>query len=79
MGRSDLITVPILVNGQIDESNILLGPTTQIYCTPATQTAEALDDSAKIAELRERIASLHRPITAVSGDSTVYPDFELEY
>lgn len=79
MGRSDLITVPILVNGQIDESNILLGPTTQIYCTPATQTAEGLDDSAKIAELRERIASLHRPITAVSGDATVYPDFELEY
>lgn len=79
LGRSDLITVPILVNGRIDESNILLSPTTQIFCTPATETHADLDDTGTILELQGRTAALHQPIAAMSGDDVVYPDFELEY
>jgi hypothetical protein len=79
LGRSDLITVPILVNGTIDESNILLSPTTQIFCTPATETHVDLDDTGTIADLQTRTASLHQPIAAMSADDVSYPDFEFEY
>ncbi|WP_374947815.1 hypothetical protein [Agreia sp.] len=79
VGRSDLINVPVLVNGSVADSNILLGPSTQIFCTPASETADELDDSETIRDLRERIASLHRPISAGAVDSVVYPDFEFEY
>jgi hypothetical protein len=78
-GRSDLINVPVLVNGAVADSNVLLSPTTQIFCMPASETHEDLDDAAKVSELRERIAALHRPIPAASSDSVVYPDLDIEY
>ncbi|KQO11260.1 hypothetical protein ASF06_00885 [Agreia sp. Leaf244] len=78
-GRSDLITVPVLVNGEVDESNLLLGPTTQIFCTPAGVTHRDLDDPAVVSDLRARIDGLHRPIMALSNDTAAYPDFEFEY
>jgi hypothetical protein len=78
-GKSDLINVPVLVNGSIADSNILLGPTTQIFCTPSAETLEGLDDAQKVDELRERLASLHRPVVAVTEGSEPYPDLELEY
>lgn len=78
-GRSDLINVPVLVNGAIADSNILLGPTTQIFCTPASETRDDLDDAEKVAELRERLESLHRPISPATDDTTSYPDLEIEY
>jgi hypothetical protein len=78
-GKSDLINVPVLVNGAIADSNILLGPTTQIFCTPADETLDGLDDPRKVDELRERLAALHRPVSAVTDDMEPYPDLEIEY
>jgi hypothetical protein len=78
-GKSDLINVPVLVNGSIADSNILLGPTTQIFCTPAAETLDGLDDAGKVVELRERLASLHRPVAPVTHNSESYPDLGMEY
>jgi hypothetical protein len=78
-GRSDLITVPVLVNGRLDESTILLSPTSQIFCTPAIETNDQLDDPAVVAELRQRIEFAQHPMSAVVDDATAYPDFEYEY
>jgi hypothetical protein len=78
-GRSELVTVPVLVDGRVDESTILLSPTSQIFCTPAPETHDALDDPSVVADLRRRTDAVQRPMSAVVDDATAYPDFEFEY
>jgi hypothetical protein len=78
-GRSDVINIPILSDGTLADSNLILGPATQIFCTPSRETDAALDDPAKISELRERIGALDKTSLAVVSDVGAFPDFEFEY
>ncbi|CAD5992171.1 hypothetical protein [Agreia sp. COWG] len=78
-GKSDIITVPILSEGRVDFSNLLLNPSTQIFCTPSIETDATLDDPATLGTLRARTVALGKPSSAVVDDVSTYPDFEFEY
>ena len=60
--RTDRVTVPVWVDGEVDFSNLLLGPTTQLYCSPGPDDEKApvvqLDDDALIEELRRKTRML---------------------
>ncbi|RFA10636.1 hypothetical protein B7R54_16570 [Subtercola boreus] len=64
-GRTDRITVPVLADGQRGFSNLLLGPTTQLYCTAIpgvddeTVDEVNIEDFALVESLKQKIAGLH--------------------
>lgn len=66
-GSADLITIPILWNGSREESNVVLGPSSQLFCTPTRVDAAGVDlsDADLAAELRRRTAMLG-PTSAVA-------------
>ncbi|MDF2442324.1 MAG: hypothetical protein JWR01_527 [Subtercola sp.] len=72
-GLTERITVPVLTDGRRGFSNLLLGPTTQLYCTaiPGIEDSAAdevdIDDFALVESLKNKIAELgggNRPIPA---------------
>ncbi|WP_291049579.1 hypothetical protein [Herbiconiux sp.] len=66
-GSADLITIPILWGGRRESANLVLGPSSQLFCTPtAADGADAdLRDATLTAELRQRTAMLG-PTSAVA-------------
>ena len=68
---SDLVHVPIVVNGVPEESNILLGPASQLFCTPSTEAEIDLNDSDVIIDIRRRIELLGHEKPVPSGGAAV--------
>ncbi|WP_440708178.1 hypothetical protein [Herbiconiux sp. YIM B11900] len=66
-GSADLITIPILWNGGRESANLVLGPSSQLYCTPTLVEGAGVDlsDTTLTTELRRRTALL-RPTTAIA-------------
>ncbi|MEA9984174.1 MULTISPECIES: hypothetical protein [Subtercola] len=59
-GRTERITVPVLVDGERGFSNLLLGPTTQLYCTSPDSAAVSAADSTVDLDDAELIETLAR-------------------
>ncbi|MEA9983857.1 MULTISPECIES: hypothetical protein [Subtercola] len=59
-GQADVVTIPVLWHGRRAESNLVLGPASQLYCTPADEYPENIDlnDAALVAELHRRARAL---------------------
>ncbi|RFA16273.1 hypothetical protein B7R21_02520 [Subtercola boreus] len=63
-GVTDRITVPVLADGRRGFSNLLLGPTTQLYCTSIPGVTDEvadevdIDDFALVESLKNKIAQL---------------------
>ena len=72
---ADVITVPILFNGQRADSNVLISPASQLFCTPAEDHGIDLDDAELVAELARRAAMLVAPVRpSMDPTSTNMPD-----
>ncbi len=81
-GKTDRVTVPILVDGERAFSNLLLGPATQLFCTPTSSSGDLtdLDDIALVDELRaktSRLSTDQQPSIQTSGDLRI-PTLELD-
>jgi hypothetical protein len=76
---SDLIHVPIVVDGEPAESNILLGPASQLFCTPSTEAEIDLNDKHVITDIRERINSLahEKSVPSSAGIVESIGDFDV--
>jgi hypothetical protein len=76
---SDLISVPIVVNGAPAMSNLLLGPATQLFCTPSEVADVDLDDESVIVDIRNRVAHLQpiaAPAVALSPFDAEHVDYD---
>jgi hypothetical protein len=59
MQVSDVVKVPIVDDaGTVTEAELLVGPASQLYATPAEDVSEIRFDPALVAELRRRTAEL---------------------
>jgi len=76
--KSDVVTIPILVRGERARSNLLLGPASQLFCTPSDEPPVDLDDAELIADLAVR-AQLLLPSQPVPVEHTPVVDFAAEY
>jgi hypothetical protein len=76
--KADVVTVPILVHGKRAHSNILLGPSSELFCTPAEQIDVDLGDPELVADLGIR-AKLLNPSHPVPVESLPIADFATEY
>jgi hypothetical protein len=73
-GTSDRVTVPILEAGKPGFSNILLGPSTQLFCTSGGTDEFDLHDGDVVAELERRTAALQpQPVRPVDNADIVEP------
>lgn len=80
--RWDTVTLPSLVAGVRVDTTILLGPDSQIWCSPVSIAFVDIADAATVRDLRERIESLHpRAVEVAYGDSLTRSvnDFDLEF
>ncbi|RFA19064.1 hypothetical protein [Subtercola boreus] len=72
-GKTDRITVPVLIDGQRGFSNLLLGPNTQLYCSAVPDRAKTddtdLDDAALVGELSRKgsLLGAHPQVRPSSG------------
>ncbi len=66
-GRSDIVTIPILVEGRREFSNMLLGPASLLFCTPAPDSDIDMEDPAMLEQLRERTAALGPQMAFAGG------------
>lgn len=76
--RSAVVQVPILFGGERQFSNMLLGPASLLFCTPAPDSAVDLTDDRLIAELRERTRALG-PSQAAAMPSDSDDDHDLHH
>lgn len=65
--QSDVVRIPIVVDGKREFSNMLLGPATSIFCTPSPDSDLDLEDEEILAYMHERTSAL-RP-TQVQPES----------
>lgn len=77
-GKADVVTVPILVHGKRGHSNILLGPSSELFCTPAETVDIDLGDPELVRDLEVR-AKLLNPSHPVPAESAQVVDFAAEY
>ena len=78
--QADLITIPIVFDGERAESNLLLNQHTQLFCTPATEPYVDAEDPALVDFLRKRtealspqVPALH-PVTEAEDPDAVWDD-----
>jgi hypothetical protein len=76
--KADIVTIPVLVDGGRGDSRMLLGPSSQLFCTPAPDVDVDLDDADAIAEMELR-GRLIGPTRAVSTAMTAVPDYMGEF
>jgi len=70
-GRWDTVTLPSLVAGLRVDTTILLGPDSQIWCSPVSIAFVNIADDEVVTELREKIAELQpRPVGTTDEDTT---------
>jgi hypothetical protein len=70
-GRWDTVTLPSLVAGLRVDTTILLGPDSQIWCSPVSIAFVNIADDQVVTELREKIAELQpRPVGTTYEDTT---------
>ena len=80
--KADLVTIPIVYNGERAESNLLLNPHTQLFCTPAAEPYVDAEDPSLVQLLRERTAKLTpqapalHPITENEDPNSAWDDAE---
>jgi hypothetical protein len=68
--RWDTVTLPSLVSGLCVDTTILLGPDSQIWCSPVSIGFVNIADDDVVRELREKISLLEpRAIEASNDDS----------
>jgi hypothetical protein len=67
---SDVIQVPVLIDGRREFSNMLLGPASMLFCTPAEQAGVDLTDRTLLADLNKRISALQPVQGTVSSAQT---------
>jgi hypothetical protein len=60
-GVSDVIQVPVLIDGRREFSNVLLGPSSALFCTPAEDSGIDLAENALLEELAQKTEAL-RPM-----------------
>ena len=70
---ADVVTIPILANGKRDFSNLLLGPASALFCTPAPHSDVNLDDPKVLSYMRERTLALRPSRAHVESPSAVVP------
>jgi len=73
MQVSDVVRVPIVDEaGTLTEAELLIGPASQLYATPADDVTEIRVDPALVTELKRRTAELEmaHSATDLSGRST---------
>jgi len=51
--RSDVVQVPIFIDGKREFSNMLLGPATLLFCTPASDVDVDMTDPGLLARLKQ--------------------------
>jgi hypothetical protein len=69
-GRWDTVTLPSLVGGLCVDTTILLGPDSQIWCSPVSIGFVNIADEDVVKELRDKISLLEpRAIEASNDDS----------
>jgi hypothetical protein len=80
--RSDLVTIPIVFDGARAESNLLLNPHTQLFCTPATEPYVDAEDPRLVDrlmrlvhELTPQAPELH-PVTEADAPDSAWDDAE---
>lgn len=66
--KSDVVTIPIYIDGKRDFSNVLLGPSTTLFCTPGPEVEIDLDDADAVAWMKVRTANLGPTRALVSND-----------
>jgi hypothetical protein len=71
-GVTDRITVPVYLDGERGFSNLLLGPTTQLYCTAGPDAATEVDAETH-PEDAELLADLARKTRLLGAEHTVTP------
>jgi hypothetical protein len=81
-GRWDTVTIPSLVAGLCVDTTILLGPDSQIWCSPVSIAFVDIADDAIVNELRGKIVALQPRPAESDYDETASPthsDYELNY
>jgi hypothetical protein len=73
-GDADLITVPILWNGRRDTANLVLGPASQLFCSPTNTVNPGadLEDDDLVAELTRRTALLGPEVARAAREGDGY-------
>jgi hypothetical protein len=73
MQVSEVVKVPIVDEaGSLTEAELLIGPASQLYATPAADVSDIAVDPGLVDQLRRRIAELEmaHSATDISGGST---------
>jgi hypothetical protein len=63
-GSADMVTIPILWGSVRDKANLVLGPSSQLYCTPTEAEFVDLRDPELVQEITSRTVRIG-PTTAV--------------
>lgn len=71
-GKTDRITVPVMQDGTRGFSNLLLGPSTQLYCTATAGPDEAADDDVDLDDA-ELVETLKQKTRALGTSATLNP------
>lgn len=81
-GRADSVTLPSLVAGRRVDSTILLGPHSEIWCSPVLLGLGNIADKRLVTDLRQRIESLQLRGTGVVFDdptASAADDLDFDY
>ena len=81
-GRRDSVTVPSLVAGLRVDVTLVLGPDSQIWCSPVKGVFVDIEDDAMVNDLRQRIDALHPRATDVIYAETAFSaahHFDFDY
>ena len=78
--QADLVTIPIVFEGERAESNLLLNQHTQLFCTPATESYVDAEDPSLVEFLKERTEALSphapalHPVTDADDANSAWDD-----
>jgi hypothetical protein len=74
---SDMVTLPaITMDGKRGDTQILIGPASELLAIPTTEMGRDIDDSEAIAVMEKRTAALqpHRPVAGGDEDEAPFAD-----
>lgn len=77
--QADVVNIPILFNGERADSNVLISPASQLFCTPAEDNGVDLDDAELVAELARRAALLVAPVRPSMDPTTTNMPDDLDF
>ena len=66
--QSDVIQVPVLIEGRREFSNVLLGPASALFCTPTDEAEIDLAEDDLLAELEKKTKAL-QPVRGMAMTS----------